>query len=163
MAEQEKTPPMVINTQYIKDLSFENPNAPAIYAAMTQNAPDLNIAIDVTPVSLNETTYEVALSLRAEATVGETSAFLTELEYAGIVTLSESLSEEEKTLSLMVEAPRHLFPFARAIIAGATRDGGFPPLVVNPIDFYEFYKNRQNESAEATENGAEESPSEDSA
>ncbi len=145
---------LVFNTQYIKDFSFENPNAPRVFIEMTNNSPNLEISIDVAPSLLQERIYEVVLTLRANATVEGNPAFLAELAYAGVVTLDESVDDAGRDLLLMQEAPRYLFPFARAILAEATRDGGFPPLVISPIDFSELYRNRQSQGA-AGGNGAE--------
>ncbi|MFQ6018963.1 MAG: protein-export chaperone SecB [Kiloniellaceae bacterium] len=131
---------LVINTQYIKDLSFENPNAPKIYSALAERPPELNINIDVKSTPLHQRTFEVVLNMRIQATASEQTAFLVELDYAGMVTLAESVSAAEAEALLLIETPRHLFPFARSIVAAVTRDGGFPPLVVNPIDFEQFYR-----------------------
>lgn len=140
MTEAPPEQPVVINTQYIKDLSFENPNAPGIYAAMSGRSPELQIALDVRPAQVTSRTYEVLLSLRVQATAEEKTAFLVELDYAGMVTLGESVPQSQVEPLLMIEVPRHLFPFARNTLAAITRDGGFPPLVVNPIDFEQFYQ-----------------------
>jgi len=154
MAENE-TPPLTMSTQYLKDLSFENPHAPAVYAAMSKGTPDLNITVDVSPAKLQDRTFEIALKLGAEAKIEGNAAFLCEIEYAGIATVAESLPEEGIEALIMVEGPRYLFPFARAILATATRDGGFPPLVLNPIDFALLYENRRAARDGAAENGAE--------
>ncbi len=159
MAEQEtEQPPLVINMQYTKDLSFENPNAPMVYGEIAKSAPDLNIDIDVQPSKLQERTFEVVLSLQAKATQGDKTAFLVELDYAGVITLGEQVTKpEDIQFMVMVDAPRHLFPFARQILAEATRNGGFPPLVINPVDFLALYKQRMAAFAEASaqEEGAE--------
>ena len=151
MADTVKDPNFVIRTQYVKDQSFENPNAPEVYAMMAQEQPNLDISIDVTPTRLQERTFEVTLSLRADAKIGETSAFVSELDYAGVVTIGEEVEEDTMHHLLMVETPQYLFPFARAILAGATRDGGFPPLVVNPIDFSQLKAKEGQNSGEATQ------------
>ncbi|MFQ5773809.1 MAG: protein-export chaperone SecB [Kiloniellaceae bacterium] len=139
MAETSGEQPLVINTQYIKDLSFENPNAPEVFAAFAETPPDVNVNIDVTSAHLGERTYEVVLSFRVGATTADQAAFLIELDYAGIATIADSVPEAELEPLLLSETPRHLFPFARSTLAAVTRDGGFPPLVVNPIDFEQFY------------------------
>lgn len=139
---------LVIHTQYVKDLSFENPNAPAIFSEQNSQPPTLNISLDVRSAQLNARTYEVVLSLRAQATLPEKSAFLTELEYAGVVSVPDSVAEADVERLLKVEAPRYLFPFARNVLAFATREGGFPPLIVNPIDFAQFHARRQSNAAQ---------------
>ena len=148
MADTVKDPNFLIRTQYVKDQSFENPNAPEVYAMMTQEQPNLDISIDVTPARLQDRTFEVTLSLRADAKIGETSAFVSELDYAGVVTIGDEVGDDQMQHLLMVETPQYLFPFARAILAAATRDGGFPPLVVNPIDFSQL-KSKQEDGGEA--------------
>ena len=148
MAESPANHMLVIHTQYIKDLSFENPNAPAIFSEQNSQAPTLNISLDVRSTRLSERTYEVVLSLRAEATLPEKSAFLTELEYAGVVSVAETVAEADVEHLLKVEAPRYLFPFARNVLAFATREGGFPPLIVNPIDFAQVHARRQSNAAQ---------------
>ena len=144
--------PLVISTQYVKDLSFENPNAPGIYAEMRQ-APDLNVHIDVAATRLQERNFEIVLKLRVNAEVQSKSAFIIELDYGGLVTVGTSVPDEHVQAVALVEAPRHLFPFARAIIAEATREGGFPPLLINPIDFLDLYKKQASrKSSEAVDN-----------
>ncbi|MEQ8357454.1 MAG: protein-export chaperone SecB [Kiloniellaceae bacterium] len=153
MAEEAAQPQLTINTQYVKDHSFENPNAPNIYGAMRNGKPDINVSVEVTPTQLQDSIYEVVLALRAAATVGETTAFLAELDYAAVVSLGPDVSDELREHLVMVEVPRHLFPFARAILADDTRDGGFPPLMMGPIDFAQLYLSRKQ--ATAAEGGAE--------
>jgi len=152
-------PQLTINTQYVKDHSFENPNAPGIYGTMRSEKPDLNVSVEVTPEKLQDSVYEVVLSLHASAKIGETTAFLAELDYAAVVSLSEDLSDQLREQLVMIEVPRHLFPFARAILADDTRDGGFPPLLMAPIDFGQLYLNRKQ--AEAT--AASETPAAETA
>lgn len=149
MAEDAEQPPLTINTQYVKDHSFENPNAPNIYGAMRTDRPDINVSVEVTPRQLQDQVYEVVLGLKASAKVGETTAFVAELDYAAVVSLAAGLSEEVRERLVMVEVPRHLFPFARAILADDTRDGGFPPLMMSPIDFAQLYLSRKAQSEAA--------------
>lgn len=152
MAEEKKDQqqqPLVINMQFIKDLSFENPNAPMIYPTMAGKNPKLDVNVDVSPSQLTETAYEVVLNIRATATVEDKTAFLVELDYGGIVTLAEGLEDQLVELLLMVETPRYLFPFARNIVADISRDGGFPPLIMNPIDFHHMFLQRKSQAAAA--------------
>jgi len=143
MADEAAQPPLTINTQYVKDHSFENPNAPTIYGTMRTEKPDLNVSVEVTPTQLQDHLYEVVLGLKASAKVGEATAFLAELDYAAVISLAPGLSDEVRERLVMIEVPRHLFPFARAILADDTRDGGFPPLMMNPIDFAQLYLSRR--------------------
>ena len=147
MAEEAAQPPLTINTQYVKDHSFENPNSPTIYGTMRSEKPDLNVSVEVTPTQLQDNLYEVVLGLKASAKIGETTAFLCELDYAAVITLAEGLDNEMRERLVMVEAPRHLFPFARAILSDDTRDGGFPPLIMSPIDFAQLYLSRKAQAA----------------
>ena len=148
MAESPANQMLVIHTQYIKDLSFENPNAPAIFSEPNNQAPTLNISLDVRTAQLDARTYEVVLSLRAQASLPERSAFLAELEYAGVVSVPDAAAEADVEHLLKVEAPRHLFPFARNVLAFATREGGFPPLIVNPIDFAQVHARRHGNAGQ---------------
>lgn len=129
--------PITINAQYIKDFSFENPNAPR--SLMTGGKPpnvEVNINVEARPLA--DDTFEVTLKVNAEAKTEEFSCFVVELAYACIITL-QGFNEEQIQPVLMIEGPRLLFPFARQIIADTTREGGFPPLLINPIDFAAMY------------------------
>lgn len=130
-------PPIVIGAQYIKDLSFENPLGPDALAQLTE-APEVGIEIRTNVRNLAENTYEVTLLIRGEAVANEKTVFIVELTYGGIITVS-NVPEESIEPILSIDAPRHLFPFARSIIANLTRDGGFPPMMINPIDFAALY------------------------
>lgn len=129
---------ITINAQYVKDLSFENPNAPASLLP-SQEQPQLDVNIDVQTRSGPEDSYEVTLHIKADAKIGGKQAFLIELAYAGVATL-KNLPPEALQPVLLIEIPRLLFPFARNILADVTRDGGFAPLLLNPIDFADLYR-----------------------
>lgn len=137
-------PPMAIGAQYIKDLSFENPQGPEILANMTET-PQVNIEVNTSVRNLNENVYEVSLFIRGQAETDGKTVFIVELTYGGIVTLN-NIPEESIQPVLLIEAPRHLFPFARAVVADVTRDGGFPPLMINPLDFVALYTDAQAEA-----------------
>jgi len=141
------TPPIGVNAQYIKDLSFEAPTAPGIYAAMQQNSPDVQISVNVDFAEFENDVFEVVLSIESRCTVGEDIAFLLELEYAGLFTLN--VDEEVKGPVLLIECPRLLFPFARNILADVSRDGGFPPLMLGPVDFAQLYQAELEKQSEA--------------
>ena len=134
-----KKPSFVIRTQYLKDLSFENPGAPAALTA--KENPRVGLSVDVNANKLAEKNYEVVLTLRAEAKRDEDTLFLADVHYAGVFSLGE-VADEHVQLLLLIEAPRLLFPFARAILASNIREGGFPPLSVQPIDFLALYQQR---------------------
>ncbi len=127
---------LLINAQYVKDLSFENPRAPQ---SLMQQAgpPSVDINVDVKAQSVGPENYEVVLTINASAKAQNETLFLVELSYAAIVTV-RNVPQEMLGAVVVVEVPRLLFPFARNIVAETTRDGGFPPLMINPIDFAEL-------------------------
>jgi len=129
---------LIINAQYIKDLSFENPHAPN---SLRQQAtpPAVEINVDVKAQALAPENYEVVLTIKASARVHEETLFIIELAYGAVVTL-RNMAPDIVSAIMLVEAPRLIFPFARNIIAETTRDGGFPPLMINPIDFGELLR-----------------------
>ena len=136
-----------ITRQYIKDLSFENPSAPAIYSAYRDEGPELKISVDITANPVEDNSHEVVLSLNVAANYRETTAFIIELQYAAQAVVDENVSEEKLDRALMVEVPRYLFPFLRNIIANTTRDGGFPPLLLSPINFGKIHDSRRQKQA----------------
>ncbi|MBY0427971.1 MAG: protein-export chaperone SecB [Alphaproteobacteria bacterium] len=127
-----------INAQYIKDLSFEGPAHPSDVISPNPPSIDVQVSAETRPLEMN--VFEVVLKTRATATVENKHAFLVELAYAGIISVPPGLDEEGLKYLLLVEVARQLFPFARNIIANATRDGGFPPLLLQPIDFTALYR-----------------------
>ena len=139
------TPTFKILGQYLKDLSFENPNAPASLAPQSSQ-PDINIAVNVNARNLSPTEFEVELHLDAKATGGGHVVFAAELLYAGIFRL-ENFPKNVVQAAVLIECPRMLFPFARQIMADATRNGGFPPLMLDPIDFASMYQQRMKQQA----------------
>ncbi|MDA7598843.1 protein-export chaperone SecB [Alphaproteobacteria bacterium] len=138
---------LVVHAQFVKDLSFENPNAPDILME-SPGQPDVEISVNVGARKINDEQYEVLLNLSAKAVSGETALFLVELTYAGIVS-APGASDGELNPLIMIEAPRLLFPFARAIISDVTRDGGFMPLNIQPVDFVSVYQHNLAKQQEA--------------
>lgn len=135
---------ITVNAQYVKDLSFENPRAPQ--SLMQQAAqPQVEINVDVKAQNLGPETYEVVLTINAAAKVQDEPIFLVELAYGAVVSV-QNAPESMLPAIILVETPRLIFPFARAIVADATRDGGFPPLMINPIDFSELLQRQQMET-----------------
>ena len=145
--------PLVVNLQYVKDMSFEVPNAPAIYSTL-RSAPNVNINLDVQARRLQEgeSVYEITLAIKATATEQATAngaaaaagpaVFIAELAYCGVFTLN-AIPDESVEPVLLVECPRLLFPYARNILADITRDGGFPPVLLQPIDFVALWQARR--------------------
>lgn len=138
-------PPMSVLSQYTKDFSFENPGAPQSLAAMTE-PPTVEVNVNIGAEPLGGNNYEVALTIGAAAKNGDSTVFVLELIYGGVFALND-VPEEHVQPALLIEAPRLLFPFARNIIADATRDGGFPPLMVQPFDFAALYQRQLNANA----------------
>jgi preprotein translocase subunit SecB len=126
-------------SQYVKDLSFENPNAPAVY--QWQGQPQIEVQFNIGAQKLADEVHEVDLKIEVTARSEGNTAFAVELLYAGLFAL-RNVPEEQLQPFLLAEAPRLLFPFARRVIADAIRDGGFPPLVLDPIDFGALYMQR---------------------
>ena len=139
---------LVVNAQYVKDLSFENPNAPNSLLQQGDGGPNVQVGIDTAVAQLEGSTYEVTLTVHAEGKSADANLFLVEVAYAGIFTLGD-VPEEYVAPLLYVEAPRQLFPFARAVVAECVRDGGFPPLLIHPIDFMALFQQRAAEQAQA--------------
>jgi preprotein translocase subunit SecB len=137
----ETRPPLVINAQYVKDLSFEAPAAPAIFAQMQQRPPEIAIKVDVQARTLDANIYEVVLDIRADCKSADTVAFILELAYGGVFTLNVATQDVRPVL--LIECPRILFPFARQILATTTLNGGFLPLMLGPVDFAALYEKHQ--------------------
>jgi preprotein translocase subunit SecB len=156
------TPPLVVNIQYVKDLSFEVPGAPQVFSQLRAQ-PQVNINLDVQArrVQEGQNVFEVSLMIRAEAHEaaahggnGQSAAvpptvFVAELTYSGVFTLS-GLPENAIEPVLLVECPRILFPFARNILSDVTRDGGFPPVLLQPIDFVALWQARRAQAQQGT-------------
>ena len=132
---EDSMPQAGIISQYVKDMSFENPNAPAVY--QWQGNPRIDVQFNIGTAQLNDEIYEVTLQIDVTATAEQT-AFKCELVYAGLFGL-RNIAEEQLQPFLLAEAPRVLFPFARQIVAQAVQNGGFPPLLLDPIDFGALY------------------------
>ena len=138
-------PQLGLIAQYVKDLSFENPSAPHIYQAQEQPQIDVQFNIGTQPVA--EDVHEVAMKIEISAKAGEQTAFAVELVYAGLFG-ARNVSEEQLRPFLFAEAPRLLFPFARRIVAEVVRDGNFPPLLLDPIDFGAMYLSQAGQADE---------------
>lgn len=134
------SPSLTILAQYTKDLSFENPGAPRSLQARDK-APAINISVNVNANPLSDTDFDVVLSLNAEAKDGDKTVFHAELVYGGVFRVA-GFPQEHMLPVLFIECPRMLFPFARQIIAEVTRNGGFPPLMIDPIDFAQMFAQR---------------------
>ena len=132
----DNAPQATLIAQYIKDLSFENPGAPGIYQVQAQ--PRIDVQFNIGAQQVADEVHEVALKIEARATLEQQTAFAIELIYAGLFGI-RNVPEDQLQPFLFAEAPRLLFPFARRVVADATRDGNFPPLLLEPIDFAALY------------------------
>jgi preprotein translocase subunit SecB len=133
-------------SQYVKDLSVENPNAPACF--QWQSQPNIDLQFNIAATQVNEEVHEVELKIKVSSKVTEGDLFLIELAYCGLVGL-RNLPDEHVHAFLYAEAPRLLFPFARRVIADVTTDGGFPPFLLDPIDFAGVYQTRKAQEQQA--------------
>ena len=134
--------------QYIKDLSFENPGAPNALSVR----PQIELNVDLQARQVEREHYEVELKLRVSAKSEEKPLFLLELVYAGLFQL-HNIPDEVRQQVLLIEAPHILFPFARRIVADVVRDGGMPPLMIEPIDFVALYRAKAAQMQQAQPGG----------
>ena len=134
-------------SQYVKDLSFENPNAPAIY--QNQTAPAIDVQFNIASAQVGDDVYEIVLRIEVKAEAEGTVAFMVDLSYAGLFGLRNFPAEHLQPF-LLAEAPRLIFPFARRVLADAIRDGGFPPLLLEPIDFGAAFLQQQQDAGDPT-------------
>ena len=130
--------PIIINAQFVRDLSFEAPSMPAVLKQLQEAPPNIHIDVNVNTKQYEETVFEVVLKIDAQAKAGDEIAFILELEYCGVFTINCE-PEGIKPIAL-IECPRLLFPFARSILAQITRDAGFPPLMLGMVDFAKMFK-----------------------
>jgi len=145
--------------QYVRDLSFENPNAPASLQALANTKPAIDVNVNVGVRKINDEVYEVELKITAKATHKDDQgadqvAFVVELSYGSLFGM-RNIPEESLKPFLLVQAPTLMFPFARRIVADASRDGGFPPLLLEPISFEGLYRAQQEQEAQAAASGEE--------
>lgn len=133
------SPQVGVIAQYVKDMSFENPNAPAVY--QWQGQPQMDVQFNIGAQNVGPDVHEAVLKIEVSAKSAEGTAFQLELLYGGLFALRNIPAEQVQPF-LLAEAPRILFPFARRIIANSTIDAGFPPLLLDPIDFGQLYMQR---------------------
>jgi preprotein translocase subunit SecB len=140
---EDSQPQLNVVAQYIKDFSFENPNAPRSLAP-GQGAPQISIQINVNAAPLTETDIEVVLTLQGKAETAGSLMFSFELAFGGVFRI-RNVPQESLNAVVLIECPRLLFPFAREIIATAVRNGGFPPLLLDPVDFVALYRQKMSQ------------------
>jgi preprotein translocase subunit SecB len=140
-------PTLNVLAQYVKDLSFESPGAPNSLRGRDK-APGIAINVNVNANPLSDKQFDVLLTLNAKASFEKDVLFNVELVYGGVFSIA-GFPQEHMLPLLFIECPRLLFPFARQIIAEATRNGGFPPLMLDPIDFAQMFQQKLAEDQAA--------------
>jgi preprotein translocase subunit SecB len=143
---QQVSLPVTMRAQYIKHLAFENPNPLETFNLQIEEEPNIDVNIQARANDIGHKAYEVVLDINANATYKGKVMFKTHLEYAGVLVITGDISEEATEALVMIESPHLLFPFARVILAEATRNGGFPPLYLSPIDFAALYVEHQGKT-----------------
>jgi preprotein translocase subunit SecB len=133
-----EAPNLQVMAQYIKDLSFENPGA----AAEINQRPQIDLAVDLNAKRLENEIFEVELKIRVDAKNDGRALFLLEVAYAGVFQLRNIPDTATQQAILLIQAPHMLFPFVRRIVSDVVRDGGMPPLMIEPIDFMALYQAR---------------------
>lgn len=128
-------------SQYIKDLSFETPNSPEIYLN-ERKKPDISLSIDIDAKKIANEIFEITLKITADASEDKKKIFICEVSYGGLFAL-QNIEEGMVEQVLLVYCPNLLFPFIRKLIANLTIDSGFPPLMIDPIDFADLYSKRK--------------------
>jgi preprotein translocase subunit SecB len=147
---EDSEPAAGIISQYIKDLSVENPNAPQSFT--WQDTPQLDVQFNIGARAIEGEVHEVELKITAASKTDAGTAFVVDLSYCGLVGM-RNLEDQQAHAFLFAEAPRILFPFARRVVADAIRDAGFPPFLLEPIDFNGLYVQQLQAQAAAQENG----------
>ena len=138
-----------IISQYIKDLSVENPNAPESFN--WTDAPQIDVQFNIAADSVGDSLYEVSLKIDVTSKTDQGTSFVIDLKYAGLFGV-RNVPDDQLQPFFLAEAPRILFPFARRVVADAVRDGGFPPLLLEPIDFHGLFM-QQVQQVEAEQAG----------
>jgi preprotein translocase subunit SecB len=133
---------ITLNTQYVKDLSFENPKAPEIYTTRDLK-PSIDVSIDINATKLQNEIFEVEIVLDIRAEYDNSVLFIIGLVYAGIFTI-HGVSDELVQENLFIECPTVIYPFARRILSDTVRDANFPPLMLDMIDFEELYDSKKD-------------------
>jgi len=144
---EDQQPQLNVVAQYIKDFSFENPNAPQSMMP-SQEAPQIGIQINVNAAPLSDSEIEVVLKLDGKAEMAGKLMFRFDLEFGGVFRI-RNVPQESLNAIVLIECPRLLFPFAREIIATAVRNGGFPPLLLDPVDFVALYRRKMEQAQPA--------------
>lgn len=137
--------PFYIHDQYVKDISFENPNYLIKYTEKDKQ-PEVSVNVETHVAKLNDDNYEVAMTIAAKSLIEDKTVFVLELTYAALISVAKDLKQDVLEPVLLVHCPFLMFPFAREIVATVTRAGGYPPLMIDPIDFANLYLEKKKES-----------------
>jgi preprotein translocase subunit SecB len=140
-------PAIFLRGQYIKDLSFENPRAPGSIFSLRE-APQMDVSISLAAQRLDEKVFELSIHIAARAVAEKTTIFLCDVVYAGIIEV-QNIPSEALEPTIFIQGAQLLYPFARRVVADLTRDGGFPPLQLDPMDFVALYQQQRNQAAPA--------------
>lgn len=134
--------PITLIHQYVFDLSFENPQAPAIFLGQAPATPQLGLSVDTGFRELGNGQYEIRLYVEAKASAGENAIYLVEVDYRAVAALGPDVKEEMRAPLLLIEGPRLMFPFVRQVAAQVTNLGGYMPLLMQPVDFLTIYRQK---------------------
>ncbi len=146
MTDSTPNPQLTIRGQYIKDLSFESPKGPFAMNELKE-APKMEVNVDLEGKKVGDDLYEMVLKISVEASAPDDKLFVTELAYGGIFQM-QNVPDDRVQAMLFIDCPFIIFPFARRVLADVTRDGGFPPLMLEPIDFHGLFVKRQKQDQE---------------
>jgi preprotein translocase subunit SecB len=138
-----KKPAILINSQYIKDLSMEIPHAPHIFKKLNENGPKIAVEVNIENKPLEENIYNVLMNVTVNGDAKDEKAFILELSYGAVVSLN--IPAEHHEAVLMVEIPHMIYPFARQIVANTLTNAGLPALMLNPIDFLAMYQAKKQQ------------------
>ncbi|MDX9896413.1 MAG: protein-export chaperone SecB [Desulfofustis sp.] len=147
--ENKEKPILRLQKMYIKDLSFENPNAPEVFRATQKSEPNVELNLKMNNRKIGDDHWEVSLEINAKVvSKGEEDKvlFMLEVEHAGIFLLKH-IPEKHLAMILGVECPTMLFPFTRQVVSQAAVDGGFMPFLMEPINFLALFQNAQKEKS----------------
>lgn len=136
---QQPTPQISIVAHFTRDLSFENVGV--LKGIPVEGKPEINVTVNIDGQSIGEDRYQISMKFNANAKAGENTRFVAELDYGGIFQFKD-VPQEHIHPMLFIECPRQLLPFARRVMADVTRDGGYPPLMLDNVDFAGLYRQR---------------------
>ena len=133
------SPTVRIAGHFVRDLSFEN--VAALEGTQAQGTPEINVTVNLDAKEAGESRYQIAMKINATAKIGDSTRFIVELDYVGIFEIA-NVPKEHLHPFLFIECPRQILPYARRVVSDVTRDGGYPPLMIENIDFALLYRRR---------------------